>query len=68
MNRLLFRVVATLFFSGVPTSVTFARATAPELDIIKPATNRSVFLLDKGWPVYKLPDFQLWPAGPKPWM
>jgi beta-galactosidase len=65
MNRWVVPIVATFAIAGICSSNTFAQTAAAERNSMESGTNRSVLLLDQDWSIYKLPDFNLWPAQPK---
>jgi beta-galactosidase len=64
MIRLRMRGIVTVAVAGILASAGIAQGKSGDHHT-RPETTRSVLQLDKGWFLYKLPDFQLWPARPK---
>ena len=64
MIRFFMRSIAVVGVAGMCVSAACAQSTGADQETLRPGASRSVFLLDKGWSIYRLPDFQLWPAQP----
>ncbi|HEX5282762.1 MAG TPA: glycoside hydrolase family 2 TIM barrel-domain containing protein [Bryocella sp.] len=59
------RSMGVLAVATMCTSSVWGQRASADQEIVRPGPTRSVFLLDSGWSLYKLPDFQLWPAEPE---
>ena len=65
MIQFLMRGVAMAVVGWMCASSAFIQAATKQREAVRRGSPRSVFLLDKGWQLYAMPDFQLWPAEAK---
>src|SRR5215469_11035172 len=65
MNRFVVRSLVAIGVVAMCAATAFGQRAPADQETLRPGATRSVFLLDRGWSIYKLPDFQLWPAEPK---
>lgn len=52
-------------FGSMCASSAFIQAATTQREAVRRGSPRTVVLLDKGWLLYTLPDFQMWPSEPK---
>lgn len=65
MIRFIARSMGIIAVAAMCTSAALGQRASADQEIVRPGPARSVFLLDSGWSIYRLPDFHLWPAEPK---
>lgn len=65
MTLFIARSVGLLGVATMCASTVYGQRTATHQEILRPGPARSVFLLDSGWSIYKLPNFQLWAPEPQ---
>jgi beta-galactosidase len=62
MVRFVMQCAAMALVGGICASPSFVQAATAKEQAVRQESPRSVLLLDKGWQLYAMPDFQAWPA------
>lgn len=65
MIRFIGRSMGVIAVAAMCASAAWGQRVSADQEIVRPGPARSVFLLDRGWSIYKLPDFQLWAPEPE---